>query len=498
MAQPDLRQKQLLEQVWQVTVSNLTQGVSEVVLPFHYKDTIGQDGIDTIVQRYSALIGGSCVVFLDKNINAIRLAPPQAARTPMSISSSVPSTPSTQSVSSPVGEDLTFSPTVGSLGEISSKKNRIPRPPNAFILYRKHHHPLLKENDPSMHNNEISVILGRQWKNETPETKAHFKSLAEQVKQEHTKAHPEYQYQPRKPSEKKRRMTVKKAAVISQASELSALPNTSGIVAAEALDQSPGKYYKELDYVNASMTKGETTPASTSSDSVDLVGPSGQEHSASATPSLAVSRTVSSTAQTTSVNSVTESVTPQTSTGHLASISDSAASNSVTSIQDPSLKNMTGAGASQTSMGPVASATNTQASGFAVSVQSGSPTVPVGQYITSEVGLCLPPERPSEWNAHLDGTFSLDLPNSESHLRALLSEFNHNYAQPDPNLPDDQQFGMPDSAYFTESAEMDQQFAYENVDWNTAEQEIEVTEATMQGWYDNNKFQDYFDFFSNA
>ena len=36
-----------------------------------------------------------------------------------------------------------------------SKKNRIPRPPNAFILYRKHHHPGLKAAKPELHNNEI-------------------------------------------------------------------------------------------------------------------------------------------------------------------------------------------------------------------------------------------------------------------------------------------------------------------------------------------------------
>lgn len=48
--------------------------------------------------------------------------------------------------------------TVGSpekMDKKTEKRNKVPRPPNAFILYRKHYHTILKEQDPSMHNNEI-------------------------------------------------------------------------------------------------------------------------------------------------------------------------------------------------------------------------------------------------------------------------------------------------------------------------------------------------------
>ena len=37
----------------------------------------------------------------------------------------------------------------------TTKKSKVARPPNAFILYRQHHHPLLKAKNPDMHNNEI-------------------------------------------------------------------------------------------------------------------------------------------------------------------------------------------------------------------------------------------------------------------------------------------------------------------------------------------------------
>lgn len=90
------------------------------------------------------------------------------------------------------------------------KKSKVPRPPNAFILYRKHHHPLLKEKNPDMHNNDISVILGKQWNGESEKVKNEYRARAEKIKRKHAVDNPGYQYAPRKPTEKKRRMTARK------------------------------------------------------------------------------------------------------------------------------------------------------------------------------------------------------------------------------------------------------------------------------------------------
>ena len=35
------------------------------------------------------------------------------------------------------------------------KEDKVARPPNAFILYRQHHHPLVKAGHPRLHNNQI-------------------------------------------------------------------------------------------------------------------------------------------------------------------------------------------------------------------------------------------------------------------------------------------------------------------------------------------------------
>jgi hypothetical protein len=48
------------------------------------------------------------------------------------------------------------------------------------------------------------------WSTETPEILAEWKSKAEKVKQDHLLKYPGYQYQPRKPAEKKRRRSSKK------------------------------------------------------------------------------------------------------------------------------------------------------------------------------------------------------------------------------------------------------------------------------------------------
>lgn len=92
------------------------------------------------------------------------------------------------------------------------KKTKVPRPPNAFILYRAKHHPTLKSEQPTLKNNDISVILGRRWKNETENVKNEFRAMAAKLKKQHADENPGYQYAPRKPSEKKRRMTARKLA----------------------------------------------------------------------------------------------------------------------------------------------------------------------------------------------------------------------------------------------------------------------------------------------
>ncbi len=69
-------------------------------------------------------------------------------------------------------------------------------------------------------NSISAVILGTQWKNEAESTKARYINLAQKLKVKHFLEHPDYQYQPRKPSEKKRRMTRRKAAALAESEQV--------------------------------------------------------------------------------------------------------------------------------------------------------------------------------------------------------------------------------------------------------------------------------------
>ncbi|KAL2184859.1 hypothetical protein L209DRAFT_744144 [Thermothelomyces heterothallicus CBS 203.75] len=75
---------------------------------------------------------------------------------------------------------------------------KIPRPRNAFILYRQHHQARVVQQNPRLANPEISKIIGEQWRAESEEAKSQWKLLAEEEKQRHQRQHPDYRYQPRR------------------------------------------------------------------------------------------------------------------------------------------------------------------------------------------------------------------------------------------------------------------------------------------------------------
>ncbi|KAG9247394.1 MAT1-2-1, partial [Calycina marina] len=93
-------------------------------------------------------------------------------------------------------------------------KAKIKRPPNAFILYRQHWHPIVVARNPNAHNNQISRIIGTMWQQSSDDEREPFRLLAVEKKAEKLRAHPDYRYQPRKSSEKRRRMTKNKVAAL--------------------------------------------------------------------------------------------------------------------------------------------------------------------------------------------------------------------------------------------------------------------------------------------
>ncbi|KAF2639418.1 hypothetical protein P280DRAFT_481549 [Massarina eburnea CBS 473.64] len=75
---------------------------------------------------------------------------------------------------------------------------KIPRPRNAFILYRQHHQHGIVARNPGLANPEISKIIGEQWKAESVNLKKVWQDLAETEKARHHEQYPDYRYQPRR------------------------------------------------------------------------------------------------------------------------------------------------------------------------------------------------------------------------------------------------------------------------------------------------------------
>ncbi|KAI9748311.1 MAG: NAD(P)H-dependent D-xylose reductase (XR), partial [Chaenotheca gracillima] len=75
---------------------------------------------------------------------------------------------------------------------------KIPRPRNAFMLYRQHLQSSVVAQNPGLANPEISKIIGKTWREESQEVKRYWDSLAEEEKTRHHQQYPNYKYQPRR------------------------------------------------------------------------------------------------------------------------------------------------------------------------------------------------------------------------------------------------------------------------------------------------------------
>ncbi|CCD25174.1 HMG-box domain-containing protein NDAI_0E03570 [Naumovozyma dairenensis CBS 421] len=89
-------------------------------------------------------------------------------------------------------------------GSIYSETH-IPRPRNAFILFRQHLHHTLFPKEKEMlikegsfkANSQVSRDIGQRWRQLTDEEKKYWQDLAQKEKEWHKKKYPNYKYTPR-------------------------------------------------------------------------------------------------------------------------------------------------------------------------------------------------------------------------------------------------------------------------------------------------------------
>jgi len=103
-----------------------------------------------------------------------------------------------------------------------SKKSKVKRPMNSFMLFSNEMRPILQSIHPDSTNNDISKLLGNIWKSMSADLKRPYMDRAAKIKAEFSTQHPDFTYSNRG---QRRKVKKRKHDPLGSASEIRPLPN---------------------------------------------------------------------------------------------------------------------------------------------------------------------------------------------------------------------------------------------------------------------------------
>ncbi|KAL9023544.1 MAG: hypothetical protein Q9196_007139 [Gyalolechia fulgens] len=122
---------QVAEHLWDQYAENINHGfIDKIVVDPMVANAIGQAGLNLIVERYEAMI-----------------------QAPVKMNGGGPGHINIYPTFKPIGRRG-----VAAVEPAINKKDKVARPPNAFILYRQFHHGKIVAQHPELHNNQICKI----------------------------------------------------------------------------------------------------------------------------------------------------------------------------------------------------------------------------------------------------------------------------------------------------------------------------------------------------